>query len=104
MLLPGGAASTSYCGCPVTAKLRLPPADWRPCSCRLQPGGNVAAAVLLPGSVGVGSAAACSPAMLQPAGKISFSPCLLDFPIPRRRSLSSFIPPVSDSATAAVYV
>ena len=104
MLLPGGAASTSYCGCPVTAKLRLPPADWRPCSCRLQPGGNVTAAVLLPGSVGVGSAAACSPAMLQPAGKISFSPCPLDFPIPRRRSLSSFIPSVSDSATVAVYV
>ena len=72
--------------------LQLPPAAWG------------ATLLLLSGGVGAGAAAACSLAMLQSAGKISFSPCLLDFPIPRRRSLSSFIPPVSDSATAAVYV
>ena len=38
--------------------------------------------------------------------KISFSKCPLDFPIPWRLSLSSFIPPVLDSATevACVYL
>ena len=76
----------------LAAALQLPPAAWG------------ATLLLLPGGVGVGAAAACSPAMLQPAGKISFSPCPFDFPIPRRRSLSSFIPSVLDSATVAVYV